>query len=1173
MKIKRLELKAYGHFSDCLLDFDSPTPGLHIVYGPNEAGKSTTLRALHGLFYGIPVRTADNFRYDYSRLLIGGSLVSGAGKELSFWRRKKNIGDLLDADQSVLDEKVLADFLQGIEEPLFKALFGIDHETLVSGGRDILEQKGDIGQALFSAGAGLSSLHGMIADMDKECDALFKPGGSRPELNQAIKAYQDLKKEIRTLVLTASAWKEQQDIFDSTSEQLRLVEQQKGVASAELERLKRLQRALPHLVKRSLVQKQLARLGDFRHLPLDFSRRFREVMELQKQIEKTLQEAGSRKETLVEKKNRISFRQDLLDHSETVDDLHQRLGAQRQAAKDRPEIYSRLISSRTEVETLLNQVAPALGLSQMDKVKSLLSQSQAIVTLGNRFAGIDHDLKQSAGRVSTLKHELETIDGQLELAHEVGDLRNLAATITLAQRAGDIDGTLQSLERDITGLLAAAGSMLKALGLAQDNSEKFLSLPLPLSATIDTFVESYRAAREDIEHNQKQHKKTREELERLHSAIKALEKAGEVPTDEDLLQARTRRDYGWQLIKRVWLGGEALELEARDYDGTADLPEAFENGIHHADAVADHLRTAAERVHQYASLRSEVERAEAQMEQLAQEGIAIKQRQQQLDQQWQLLWKDCGLVPRSPREMRPWLDQCHEAGRVLREARHKESNLQPLREQQQALCTALITALGELGYTCSVAPDRLTPVLVYAEQLGAELKGKKEQYQQLLNDKRRCEKNLTESSCQWSAAQRARADWSTRWRSALEGVGLPADISVDDAAKALDTLRTCLNKSTQIAGFEQRIRDIDQHVQDFDAAVRILVRSIAPELGVLPPEQAVVKLQSMVREAEKNKSILEKLAEDLDLAEENIRQAKVARQQMEMELHALCELARCSTTEGLIEVDAHFCEHQNLQQQLASLEQTLVGVAEGVDLEDLEQQRRTVDPNELPGLLAALERNIQRELDPCIKELSEKKGAARNELQKMDGRSLAAILEDEAQMALARVRRLADRYLRVRLASRLLKTEIERYRREHQDPILKLASAYFSQLTIGAFPGLRSDFDDNSNPILVGVCPDGSTRGVEAMSSGTRDQLYLALRLATLEWRLEKHEPMPFIADDILVNFDDVRSEATLKALATLAQKNQVILFTHHQQIVKTVEALKMEGHVVVHSLADAFRA
>ena len=165
------------------------------------------------------------------------------------------------------------------------------------------------------------------------------------------------------------------------------------------------------------------------------------------------------------------------------------------------------------------------------------------------------------------------------------------------------------------------------------------------------------------------------------------------------------------------------------------------------------------------------------------------------------------------------------------------------------------------------------------------------------------------------------------------------------------------------------------------------------------------------------------------------------------------------------------------------------------------------------------------------------------------------------------MRRLAENYVRLRIAAQVLKREVDRYRQENQDPILKIASRYFSELTVGAFPTLRADIDDNGQPILVGVCPDERLKTVKEMSSGTRDQLYLALRLATLEWRLEKHEPMPFIADDILVNFDDARAKATLKALATLAEKNQVILFTHHAQIVETAKALDLKDRVFVHPL------
>ena len=83
-------------------------------------------------------------------------------------------------------------------------------------------------------------------------------------------------------------------------------------------------------------------------------------------------------------------------------------------------------------------------------------------------------------------------------------------------------------------------------------------------------------------------------------------------------------------------------------------------------------------------------------------------------------------------------------------------------------------------------------------------------------------------------------------------------------------------------------------------------------------------------------------------------------------------------------------------------------------------------------------------------------------------------------------------------------------------------------------------------------------------------QLYLSLRLATLEWRMETSEPMPFIVDDILINFDDERSRATLETLARFSRKNQVILFTHHRQLVDDAVTTGKTEEVVVHMLEQA---
>jgi len=133
--------------------------------------------------------------------------------------------------------------------------------------------------------------------------------------------------------------------------------------------------------------------------------------------------------------------------------------------------------------------------------------------------------------------------------------------------------------------------------------------------------------------------------------------------------------------------------------------------------------------------------------------------------------------------------------------------------------------------------------------------------------------------------------------------------------------------------------------------------------------------------------------------------------------------------------------------------------------------------------------------------------------------------------------------------------------------LIKRASEHFAALTLGSFERLMADFDEKDEPVLVGIRPDGERVYGAGMSSGTRDQLYLALRLASLEKYMQDAEPMPFIVDDILVDFDDERSEAALSRLAALAENTQVIVFTHHYQVVEQARKLQGAGSVHVHTL------
>src|SRR5258708_30869338 len=103
MRLTRLHLIAYGHFTDRVLDFGAE-PGFHLIYGDNEAGKSTTLRALSSVLFGYPHEVVDGFKHSAKDIAIGIDLLAGDGRRLSFVRRRRGKYALAPADASALDE-------------------------------------------------------------------------------------------------------------------------------------------------------------------------------------------------------------------------------------------------------------------------------------------------------------------------------------------------------------------------------------------------------------------------------------------------------------------------------------------------------------------------------------------------------------------------------------------------------------------------------------------------------------------------------------------------------------------------------------------------------------------------------------------------------------------------------------------------------------------------------------------------------------------------------------------------------------------------------------------------------------------------------------------------------------------------------------------------------------
>ena len=132
---------------------------------------------------------------------------------------------------------------------------------------------------------------------------------------------------------------------------------------------------------------------------------------------------------------------------------------------------------------------------------------------------------------------------------------------------------------------------------------------------------------------------------------------------------------------------------------------------------------------------------------------------------------------------------------------------------------------------------------------------------------------------------------------------------------------------------------------------------------------------------------------------------------------------------------------------------------------------------------------------------------------------------------------------------------------------MKGAGEYFAALTCGAFSGLVIDYEDGAR-VMKGERTNGQSLGVGEMSDGTRDQLFLALRLAYIDHHCAENAACPVILDDVLMAFDDERASAALKVLQELSKKTQVLVFTHHAHHVKLAESVLGETGFQLHELA-----
>ena len=1169
MRIDRFDLIAYGPFTDKSLNLSKGASGLHLIYGDNEAGKSTSLRALIAWLFGIPARTNDNFLHANPQLRIGGKLRLSGGEEIEFIRRKGKKGTLLEPGTvATLDDSALSSFLPvGIDENLFKKLHGIDHDGLIAGGQELLDQSGDLGQALFSAAVGTASLREILFDLRNGAEELFRPRASKKLVNRAISGFKEAQKQIKDSSLPVAAWKRLQKELTDIMAAIQRAEEEIAGKSKEKSRLERLNRVKGALAERRALMARIEALGDVLLVPEDFDDRRKTASGKLQNGSEIKKKAEAKLVRLKEESETLNVRNELLDNEEAILAIHKELGAVETAIKDRPRQDGKQRLLRNEAEQLLKSIRPDIGLDHADQLRPLTNNKKWISGLAQKHSLLNQKKDKAEATLLNVRDEQETI--KKEIGHQAQsklDLSELKAAVAVARKAGDLEQRLADSQKRASDEKLACESELSRLGRFSGTIEALLKIAMPVPKTLDTFERRFDELSEEIRDYGRKQKDFEAEQKQAEQDLKALLLTGDVPTISELDRARLERNSGWNFIKQKYIEEIDVDQDIAEFASDIDLATFYEQKVDIADQVSDRLRLAADQVVKRANLETKIENLKSRNGDIAEEVKKANEDKEAHIEEWHSIWKPLGVAPGNPREMKQWLLRVDKLIANVQTANTVSGEAKNLTEDCKALKESVSGQISNFDNSISLQELSLEAMINLCEQRIEREEAALEHKRQLEHSLGNTEIRIKRASEELTSIENDQLSWVQDWGRAIDGLGLKSDVHPEQATEAFDQLLAFFEKLDKSEELRKRIYGIDQVSEKFEKKVFEIADGIGFKRDGQTPITIAAQLNRGLNEAREARASLQKIKiQEKEIAEE-IEDADIVIRSAQAQLARLRDQARVETSVELETAGESSRKMRELQQKLDTIEQELTRNGDGLSIPEMEKEANESDIDAIEGELESVSSELKI-LQANRDTLRDQRQTLRNEIKAKDGSAEAAIASEEAEQQLATMVSGVEQYLRLQIAALILEQRIEDYRKKNQAPVLARAGELFSKLTLGSYANLRDELDDSGTPILLGVRPNDVEVSVDGMSDGTRDQLYLSLRLATLEQHLTKGEPMPFVVDDILIGFDDHRTRVCLEVLAELALSTQVLLFTHHKRVLELAAELEAKAGIFTHEL------
>jgi uncharacterized protein YhaN len=1174
MRLTSFSLENYGHFEAVGLSLDAQPGHINLVVAPNGGGKSVLRQAFHDLLFGIPGQTKMAFRFGYGGMRLFAEGVDGNGAAFAVGRRKGIGNTLIDGQGNSADPHIFKGLIGEADEGLFERLFALDSHLLRKGAEAMLASGGDLAEALFAAGSGIAGLRRLREKFTALRDELApeRQAKSRP-LYQSLAALHQARSDLRAATVRPRDWEELNAKLAFARDRRASLAAEQAHAQKEIERLQRVRRVRPWLDHWEMARREQAAAEGAPRLAADTERRWREARQAITLAEQDVKAATDRFHSLTMALAVEQPDSRLLAEGERIDNLER---ARDQIAADHRDLPPREAEYRQSAARLV-ELLRALGAASVVEIAAIMPNGPQIAAareLVKQHGILAEKLRNTEAETAKSEREIAAAEAEQDRLGEAGDVSDLAALVMEARADGDPARRLAELSAKLSHEEAQLTVALAKVPLWNRGLEALAALVPPTRQMIDRASSALAVAASALAEAERETGRLRDERAKAMERLAREREGKPVPDAAAITAARTHRDLGWALIRRSKFEGEALAAEIAAYAGPFGLAAIFERAVGDADRLADRRDEESRRLARIAEQERIIATLDTEIAAAEQRRASAREAQEEAARRWAALTRDLDSAEPVPGgSLAAGLDLkidppdeagLPEAGGLLEflTAREAVLDAQAARDlaqhavtaetaRQEALrrrfadllptekCPSLADALA----TAQQIVERCTAARRERDQVQAALKTFRRQHRQALFER--------------EAAEKAFAHWQIEWRECLTSLKRPLMETPAAVEKAIELIEEAHREREKGAELEHRISGMRQNIADFAARVAALVDATAPDLVGQPAEIAAAELRrrlAISRDIEARRIGL--LGQEKE-AQAKLEEALGRRERAEAILGAWRQEIGGTSDDEIAARIALADRRRSAEAELQKVEEKLAELGDGWPIDGLRSEIAAIPQEMVDAELARLQLDADR-LATDREDTARAEQRLCDELHRIGASEHAIDAEERRQAAIASLTRISNEALLYHAAACLLQRAIERLRDIGDSGLVRRIGEVFSRITGGVYTGIAVDEDDQQTPFLIAIATDRTTtKRVEQLSEGTRDQLFMALRLVMLEDYACKAPALPFIADDLLQTFDDYgRTANALAALADLSHHVQVIVLSHHRQLINIARTL-----------------